>query len=423
MPLERWQKWGILAFFFLIAGAFSVYGLLSFTWIFPLWEARYSFLIWAALCLLYVECPWQPLRWIIAQGGFLAVTAYQGAWYLGAVGTLLPWLLWFAFRRGRKWGQTVWIAGAFGYLCVSHLPFWPHPGWAEAVGGNARWGLALLSILQLFKWIYVGAMLGPRRESIAPQLYRDYWFAPFFWLSPQHANQLLVCHLEPLQSENPEDEATERSFGLLWLLRGLLHTAAFAAILHWYSPERFIGDSLSGGGFAGWLRFGLLLFAVSYFEKSRMSYLVSGFLRWGGARIAPDFHAPWLAKDLLDYWRRFHGWVLEYLEEIFYLPFAHGLARRMDAGKAAALGIFAAFFLGSSLSHWVHYPGDGITVFGLALLFALSTLLHFGLQRARISAWITRPLTWLTVFLLYSLSYPVFGLGWDGQRLWAWIWG
>ncbi|MGZ3712736.1 MAG: hypothetical protein ACXVBE_13310, partial [Bdellovibrionota bacterium] len=199
-----------------------------------------------------------------------------------------------------------------------------------------------------------------------------------------------------------------------WIARGFFHALCLTLACHAALP--WLGGLYSGGlstvRWFEWLALGPVLFVISYLDKSQVSYFVAGFLRLSGRNVEPDFRAPWLALNLLDYWRRFHFWLWEYYMDIIYPFFLLPLSRRMRPERALPLALFLAFTMGTGAGHFLSYRSGLIASFVLAAIFGFATLLHCFLQAKLKSRWVGIPFTWLTVFLLYILAYPVIGLGW-----------
>ena len=222
-----------------------------------------------------------------------------------------------------------------------------------------------------------------------------------------------MCSSDLFDHFEDRRKPVEPAIAMGWIVRGFLHAALFTLLLQLLL---FVQGRFSAGlsSFHWWeiVLLGPFLFLISYLEKSRVTYLVAGHLSLVGYRLEPDFRSPWLARDLLEYWRRFHYWMWEYYVDFVYLPLSTYLARTFGPREASLLALFLTFTVGTSIVHWVHYPAPFVTALVLGLLFGLASLFHGifskALQRSR---WGTA-FTWLTVFFLYILAYPAYGLGW-----------
>lgn len=276
-----------------------------------------------------------------------------------------------------------------------------------------RLSIHLLALFALFRGVSFGLEVFVRGERPGFFVTMEYFLAPAFWLSPMHANSLVFTRMSAV----PKPELSLRP--LFWIFRGLLTALVFSFVYKWGAG--WLGEVYKGGlaNWAWWYFFaaGALVFIFSYLEKSRVSYLSAGFLRLSGHDVSPDFNAPWLATDLLDYWRRFHYWVLEFYRDNFYGPLSVELSRRVSAKAAVALALFLTFFVATTLSHYIWYPGPFLPTLILGFLFGIFTLAHLWLRPWLQAKCISIPFTWLSVMFLYLLAYPVFGLGWNLMEL------
>jgi hypothetical protein len=83
----------------------------------------------------------------------------------------------------------------------------------------------------------------------------------------------------------------------------------------------------------------------------------------------------------------------------------------VGATAALRLALFFTFFLGTTVSHYISYPSPLAITAGLGVLFGLLTLLHtLGLEKLPRAVGVG--VTWISVWFLYLLTYPAFGLGW-----------
>lgn len=388
-------------------------GSLFYLWVFPLDGSAFS--RWMALAvadvgLATLALPWvgraRLLLWI---GGMLYFTSGQGAPWLGLVLVSLPVALWVSSRvkSMRWWGVLGVVLVAFG-----HLDELLHPG-LQVQMEEVRLSLHLIALFFLFRGISWGMEVYFRGEKPDFTRTMEFFLAPAFWLSPMHANTFVWSRM----SEEPEPKFALEPFG--WILRGLATALLFTYVYGQCAPWIAARFSAPLGAWLWW-QFpvvGILLFVLAYLEKSRVSYLAAGFLRLAGHEVEPDFRAPWLSRDLLDFWRRFHYWVLEFYRDCFYGPLSVVLSRRMSTYSALGLSLFVTFVVGTTLSHYVWYPGPFLLCLALGVLFGSATLIHYVARPLLRRAWLGIPFTWGTVLFLYFTAYPIFGLGWDWARL------
>lgn len=392
----------LLAFLGAANGAFA------FLWVFPLKADALP--LWMLVCLVDVLLARSGLemapkaRLFLWSGGLVYFCALQGVPELGMLLVAGAAGLWVASRRAKRFLLLVLLV-ALPLVLFGHDSSLLHPGMTERLV-NFRFSIHLLSGFALFRMISWSIGAGVRKERPTFFCTMEYFLSPAFWLSPMHAAHLTFDRMQPAR--------TPFSRSLLWVLRGFLHAWLFGHLASYAIPW-LEGHYRSGlASFRWWelLLLGPALFAISYLEKSRVSYIVAGLLSMNGRSVAPDFRAPWLARSLPEYWRRFHSWVWEYYVDYIYMPLSVVLARRMPARAAGLSALFLTFSVGTTLIHWVHYPATIESAFFLGLTFGLLTLAHGFLDKLLSRSAVGIPITWISVFFLYALAYPVYGLGW-----------
>lgn len=389
-----------------VAGAIlAKAGWLPFLWVFPL--APMGLGLWL-MCVagdaILAELPaLNHFRILLWMGGLLYFAAADGYPLVGLALVFLPALLWILFERGSRFLPHV-AAGLLVLMLAGHHDQFFHWSLREHPMGW-RFSVHLLGIFSFFRllsWIVAVKKRG-ERPGFLPTM--EYFIAPAFWLAPLHASHIIW---ERMDERSPGDG---RAYW--WVVRGFLHSLLLGSVCYYALPWlSAVYAQPAGVPWFGWLALGPVLFVISYLDKSQGSYLAAGFLRLSGHAIEPDFRSPWLARDLTEYWRRFHSWIWEYYISIIYSPLVVVLSRRLPEKAATALAIFLTFALATALGHYISYrAGFGVTL-ALGIVFGAATCLHYVMRNWLARLWLGIPFTWLTVFFLYILSFPAFGLGW-----------
>lgn len=399
---------------FCVAVTLARFDAFFYLWVYPLDAVGLP--LWLCLATVDVILAALPHLWVprarllLWMGGVLWFTGRQDAPWIGLALVILPVALWLSSRKpGRKWG---WLALALILLVFGHAGQTLHPG-LEIKLVDLRLSVHVLAIFALYRGISWGMEVFVRgaRPGFLPTM--EYFLSPAFLLSPLHATVIVWTRM----SEEPQPDRGLRPLG--WIARGLATALLFSFVYRVFAAwiEQRYAAGIRAWEWWHYPSAGVLVFVFSYLEKSRVSYLAAGFLRFAGHDVSPDFKSPWLARDLLDYWRRFHYWILEFYRDNFFGPLSVWLSRRFSPGIAVALAVFLTFFLGTAGSHYVRYPGGVLACLWLGFLFGAVTLLHHLLAPLLRRAYVGIPFTWLTVMVLYLLAYPVFGLGWSTEQL------
>jgi hypothetical protein len=396
----------------LLGTLLSTFGALPHLWVFPLHSNLGLWLLFCAVDVAFVRygtAGLRRLRPLLWGAGILWFTGAQGLPEVGIFLLALPPVLWVAQKRGAKALVPSLLFLLVGLFFGGHSEKLVHLGLPIE---HWRFSVHLVAAF-LFYRLASWAMAHARGERAPYLATMEYFLAPAFLLSPLHA-----AYLTRLQ---PGSVAETVSCG--WILRGLAHALAFGLLFSWAAP--LLADWYAGGwnSFLGW-RFpvaGVLLFAITYLEKSRVSFVAAGFLSLSGWKVEPDFRSPWASASLPEYWRRFHFWVWEFYADVFFTPLSVWLARRVGAAAALRLALFLTFFVGTTVSHYISYPAPFLITAGLGVLFGIVTLLHtFGVEKLPRAVGVG--VTWISVWFLYLLAYPAFGLGW-GWGEWSKFFG
>lgn len=381
-----------------------------YLWVFPLAFPGFGlWLLCAAADAFLARLDWERgprARLLLWCGGLLYFCARGGFPLTGVALILAPAVFWILSREGGNALLRVGGAVLLLLLFLGHDDRFFH--WSLASSAlNWRFSVHLLALFGFFRlcsWLVAVQGRG-ERPGFLPTM--EYFLAPAFWLSPLHASHLVWERMKTEQKEEGEV--------FYWLARGLFHALLVSLVAHFSLPwlsGLFVAGGAKAVAWYEWLALGPVIFLLAYLDKSQVSYLAAGFLTLGGKKIEPDFRSPWLAVNLLDYWRRFHYWLWEFYLSVLYPPILARLGRWCKPERALPLAIVTAFTLGTGAGHYVSYSAGLLASFSLALIFGLATLLHYFARPLLNSPRVGIPVTWLTVFLLYILAYPVFGLGW-----------
>lgn len=386
-------------------------GFFRFLWVFPLDATGLAlWMLIVAADVLLLELGQLPARALLWSAGLFYYTARAGVPFVGVALVFGAAALWLAWKRGVRL-LPVALVLAVPIFLVGHDSALLNPGMTARLG-DWRFSCHLLASFAFFRAISWGVAVKLRGAKPSFLLTMEYFLAPAFWLSPMHAAHLLFDHMEDTAGKAPPSSRHPKALG--WILRGFAYALVFSVLVTFAMPylEARFRAGISSFRWWEWVLVGPFLFAASYLEKARVSYVAAGTLALSGHDVEPDFRSPWLARDLLDYWRRFHYWLWEYYIDLIYMPLATWLGWRMPARAASFLALFLTFTVGTSLIHWVHYPAPFLTALWLGFLFGVASVLHGLLAPHLRNARVGIPVTWLTVFVLYFLAYPAYGLGW-----------
>jgi alginate O-acetyltransferase complex protein AlgI len=155
---------------------------------------------------------------------------------------------------------------------------------------------------------------------------------------------------------------TDVAPGLLRIASGLVKKGLADNLTIWinFQASNFLDRDIQ----TRWMVFVALAFRI-YWDFSGYSDMAIGYAQMLGIRLPENFRWPYLARDIGDFWRRWHISLSSWIRDYIYIPLGgsrHGLPRRI------ANGIFAFGICG--LWHgadwnflvWGLYHGLGLAV-------------------------------------------------------------
>lgn len=282
--------------------------------------------------------------------------------------TVLEWII--ALRlekaaspRGRRawlWASVVLNIGAlaackFGRFLPTGFGH-VHSAWLTALipVGLSFWTLQKMS---LTLDVYF------RRRPAERDLTACLLFAGFFptvLSGPIEASRNFLPQLEKKRTWN-----ARRFSEAIWLIaQGAFLKAVIADNL---AP---VSESLLGPGARGLsIALGGYAYALQLFgDFAGYSYMARGIARAYGIDIIQNFVAPFLARNLSDFWKHWHASLTAFLNENVFAPVSLRLRGQGTAGMVIAIW---ATFLASGIWHgtgWLYVAYGGIHAFGISFL-------------------------------------------------------
>ena len=301
------------------------------------------------LAAYYAAGSYRPLRqMVLVVASLLFYAAWNWRYLPFLVGlTLANWLL--AAAHGRD-GRRFWLtAGVALNLIV--LGFFKYADFiasnVEALVGrvHAPWRIALPLGISFFVFQKIGYLVDLRRGDRRHYGILDFFeFVTFF---PQLIAGPIVRHHEIIpQFAAPvpaPDTAENLSRGLVLFTVGLAKKAGIADTIA-VNPDALFAAAAAGhapGLLAAWTA--AVTYALQiYFDFSGYSDMAIGLARMFGLRIPINFDAPYRARSLRDFWRRWHITLSRFLRDYVYIPL--GGNRRGHVREI--VNLFATMLLG-----------------------------------------------------------------------------
>ena len=163
------------------------------------------------------------------------------------------------------------------------------------------------------------------------------------------------------------------SFGLAWFVIGLFKKVIIADTFSKYSDPIFgaVDGGLSPTFIVSWI--GAIAFAFQiYFDFSGYSDMAIGISKMFGIQLPLNFDSPYKAKNIIEFWRKWHISLSTFLKDYLYIP----LGGSMRGKNRRYLNLVITMFLGG-LWHGANWT---YVIWGL-LHGLFLTINHFWIEK------------------------------------------
>jgi alginate O-acetyltransferase complex protein AlgI len=241
-------------------------------------------------------------------------------------------------RAGTRAGRLLMIAGVAANLAT--LAYYKYANflvdsWNAVSGGDVELAAILLPVGISFFTFQQIAYLVDAWEGQAKE-YRLMEYALFVTFFPQFIAGPIVHHGEllPQFARRSTGVLTARNFsvGAAIFIVGLAKKVVFADNVSVFATPVFRAAD------AGWAPslpdawIGALAYSLQiYFDFSGYSDMAIGLGRMFGIRLPLNFHSPYKATSIVEFWRRWHMTLSRFLRDYLYVPLGgnrQGKARR-----------------------------------------------------------------------------------------------
>jgi len=280
--------------------------------------------IFAGLVFLRAVAPALSFWWIILGSFFFY--GFHGWEHvpLLAVSIVLNYCLGLAIEKSadQRRGHYLLALGVFCNLSVLAL-FKYADFFLGTVGSNHSLALALPLAISFFTFQQIAYLVDLRKGKVSSPSFLHYGlFVSFF---PQLiAGPIVRCQqIIPQLKEGALGKLSSRAFwtGLCLFSLGLFKKACLADGIRPLAESTF-GASADGTvlsiaeAWAGATAFGLQI----YFDFSAYSEMALGLGLLFGLRLPLNFNSPYKAASMIDFWRRWHVTLSEFLRDYLYKP-------------------------------------------------------------------------------------------------------
>ena len=340
------------------------------------------------LGLYYLAAPWLRLRQAVLVAASLA---FYGGWDVRFVPllvglTLANWLVVRAYGRWRR--DAILVAGVamnLAVLVVCKYANFAAASWDALWGGVHRpWAIVLPLGISFFTFQKISYLIDLRRGD--RHVYGLLEFAAFVTFFPQLIAGPLVRHNEiipqfALPPRRPQVWENLARGAVLFTI-GLLKKAAIADTMAIICDPLFARAGLAPLNAAeAWAAAGSYTLQI-YFDFSGYSDMAIGLGLMFGLRLPFNFAAPYRARSIRDFWRRWHITLSRFLRDYVYIP----LGGNRRGAAMQAVNVVATMLLGG-LWHgaaWTFVAWGGLHGLGLAVNGAWD---RAGLPMPRVLGW------------------------------------
>ena len=281
------------------------------------WDARYLFVLVGSILVNY---------WVAGRiAGAASDEAKSRAWVVVGVSANLLLLVWYKY-----FFPTLTFLESIGLQS---------PGWVEVA---LPLGISFFTFTQIAYLVDLSQGAAQRQGFVSYVL-----FVTFF---PHLIAGPIIHHAEMMPQFEARTrrglQADDMALGMTWFILGLSKKVLIADRLGPIADALYAQPSAFGFS-AAWL--GVLCYAMQlYFDFSGYSDMALGLGRMFSIRFPFNFNSPYKARNIIDFWARWHMTLTRWLTAYLYNPIALSInRRRMALGKKvskSATKTLAGFF-------------------------------------------------------------------------------
>jgi D-alanyl-lipoteichoic acid acyltransferase DltB (MBOAT superfamily) len=266
----------------------------------------------------------------------LASLVFYGWWDVRFLGLLIPSILvnyaigrWIAARRDRDprgaraglWVGVVLDLSVIGFF--KYFNFFAGSVAALSGGEHTARAIVLPLGISFFTFQQIAYLVDVYRGLDSGRGFVKY--AVFVSFFPQLVAGPIVHHKTIIPQMDrprfPKGSSAAIAFGLTIFMMGLFKKVVFADNLAGYATPVFAaadaGEALSA--LEAWL--GVLAYTFQiYFDFSGYSDMAIGLAEMMGFRLPINFDSPYKSRSIVEFWRRWHITLSEFLRDYLYFP-------------------------------------------------------------------------------------------------------
>lgn len=293
--------------------------------------------------------------------------------------------------------------GILGYFKYANFFMW---NWQQMVGGNfAPMDIILPVGISFYTFQSISYIIDVYKGRVAPtRTWLDYAFFLSFFPALVAGPIVRADYFLPQLDNNHRPRKAEVYMGFWLILLGIVKKAIVADYIAQYNDLIFTVDAETGlPGYSGFeCVMGIIGYTMQiYCDFSGYSDMAIGIALIMGFRLATNFNFPYKARNLTDFWRRWHISLSTWLRDYIYIP----LGGNRKGTARTYLNNFATMLIGG-LWHgaaWKFVFWGGMHGAGLAVHKASKPLLGRVADK-----WPVRAASWLVTMVFVALLWVFF---------------
>nr|WP_294516519.1 MBOAT family protein [uncultured Rhodopila sp.] len=370
----------------------------------------FQFWIFFAAVMAAVYC--LPVRWkhavlVVASFGFYGLWNPSLMLLLGAC-VVFNFGTGLAIGNWRGWRQRAMLAVAVG-ANLGVLGFFKYYGFVLGTVTNLlhlhadAWALSIVLPVAISFYTFeaisynVDVFRGAVRARSDPM-----GFALFISFFPHLVAGPIIrpAHFFPQLERKRGPSAEAFAWGMVQIVKGLIKKTVFADNFAVVANAYFDGSIGHSGAAAAWI--GTLAFSMQiYFDFAGYTDIARGCARLLGYEFPPNFERPYLARDIAEFWRRWHISLSTWLRDYLYIP--------LGGNRHGALRTYVNLLITMGLGGIWHGASWNFAVWGLyhGVLLALHRLWRQWRGDAE-AGWFGQAASVCVTFTLVSLGWVMF---------------
>lgn len=188
----------------------------------------------------------------------------------------------------------------------------------EIVTGERSPAMFLIPMgISFYTFQLISILIDSRRENLpTPRISHFLNYASFFpqiVAGPIERRNDLLPQVEQLRFTLQWNQI---QIGAKWIILGMFFKLAIAD--NYALLDTAINQG-TGSAYAVWLEAGFFTFRV-YFDFAGYSFVAMGLAHCFGVKVTLNFKSPCLARNIRDYWRRWHVTLSNWFRDYLYIP-------------------------------------------------------------------------------------------------------